>query len=191
MNILDRKNLRIVIVFLVGVVAAFLLPFLFTYCYAFSADFDAGIYDNALISLGKESAATNDIPVAALLIYKGKIIGKGCNDVLKNWNPSGHAEINAIADCFKKVGYSRFKSLHKDHLFLLTTYEPCTMCKGAIQEYGIKKVVFSFAKRKIDKISNIKNDLKYYYYLQQMKNKRLQYDLFKMHPDFDTIQYPY
>lgn len=88
----------------------------------------------------------------------------------------------------KKMGYQKFKSLDKEHLILLTTYEPCAMCKGTIQEYGIKKVVFSFAKRKGDKISNIKNDLKYYYYLKQTKNKRLQYNLFKMHPDFDTIE---
>jgi tRNA(Arg) A34 adenosine deaminase TadA len=92
---------------------------------------------------------------------------------------------------FQKNRYQKFKSLDKESLILLTTYEPCTMCKGAIQEYGIKKVVFSFAKRKGDKILNFKNDLKYYYHLKQTKNKRLQYDLFKLHPDFDTIQYPY
>jgi len=65
------------------------------------------------------------------------------------------------------------------------------MCKGALQEYGIKKVVFSFAKRKADKFSNFKYDLKYYFNLKQAKNKRLQYDLFKRSPNFDTIQYPY
>ena len=52
-------------------------------------------------------------------------------------------------------------------------------------------VVFSFAKRKNDKFEAFKNNIKYHIHLKQMKNKRLQYDLFKMHPGFDSISYPY
>jgi guanine deaminase len=185
------KSLSSILIFVSGFAAALLLLYGYTYFYLLSGDFDTDSYDSKLITLGKQCTASQDVPVASLLIYKGKIIGEGKNDVIKNQNPSGHAELNAIADCFKNIGYQKFKSLDRGHLILLTTYEPCTMCKGAIQEYGIQKVVFSFAKRKADKFLNFKHDLKYYYHLKQAKNKRLQYDLFKLHPHFDTIQYPY
>lgn len=191
MKFCDRKNLFIVIVYLSGMASVLLLLFIYSYFYIFSNNFDAENYNTSLIALGKKSIPSGDVPVSSVIIYNGKIVGEGYNDVVKNQNPSGHAEINAIADCFRKIGYSKFKTLNKDYLILFTTYEPCSMCKGAIQEYGIKKVVFSLAKRKADKISNLKNDLKYYYHLKQMKNKRLQYDLFKLHPTFDSIQFPY
>lgn len=191
MKLFNQKKFFILIGYLSGMASLLLLLFIYSYFYVFSDDFDAATYNDTLIELGKKSIPSGDVPIASLLLYDGKIVGEGYNDVVKNQNPSGHAEINAIADCFRKIGYSKFKTLNKDYLILFTTYEPCSMCKGAIQEYGIKKVVFSLAKRKADKISNLKNDLKYYYHLKQMKNKRLQYDLFKLHPTFDSIQFPY
>ena len=191
MKLFNQKKFFILIGYLSGIASVLLLLFIYSYFYVFSDDFDAATYNDTLIDLGKKSIPSGDVPVASLLLYDGKIVGEGYNDVVKNQNPSGHAEINAIADCFRKIGYSKFKTLNKDYLILFTTDEPCSMCKGAIQEYGIKKVVFSLAKRKADKISNLKNDLKYYYHLKQMKNKRLQYDLFKLHPTFDSILFPY
>jgi tRNA(Arg) A34 adenosine deaminase TadA len=185
------KKFFLIIAFAFGFLSAFLIMYLLSYSYIFSSNFDAKKYESKLLVLGKESLISKDIPVASLLIYDGKIIGEGKNDVLKNNNPSGHAEINAIEDCFKKIGYQKFSKLKQQQLTLLSTYEPCEMCKGAIEEYGIKNVVFSFAKRKMDKYCNLKNDLKYHFNLRQMKNKRLQYDLFKMHPSFDSVSYPY
>lgn len=186
-----KSKKSLLIVFLAGFSFAFLILYILSYSYIFSSTFDAEKYELKLLNLGKESLISKDIPVASLLLYKGKIIGEGKNDVLKNNNPSGHAEINAIEDCFKKIGYQRFSKLKKDQIILLTTYEPCEMCKGAITEYGIENVVFGFAKRNKDKYYYFKNDVKYYLNLKQMKNKRLQYDLFKMHPSFDTISYPF
>ena len=191
MKLFNQKKFFILIGYLSGIASVLLLLFIYSYFYVFSDDFDAATYNDTLIELGKKSIPSGDVPVASLLLYDGKIVGEGYNDVVKNQNPAGHAEINAIADCFRKIGYSNFITLNKDYFTLLTTYEPCEMCRGVIQEYGIKHVVFGLPKRKADKISNIKNDLKYYYYLKQMKNKRLQYDLFKLHPSFDSIQFPF
>ena len=191
MKFFKGKTLLTVVAFLLGMTSVLLILLIATYSYIFSYDFDSENYNATLIALGKKSIPSGDVPIAALLLYDGKIVGEGYNDVVKNQNPAGHAEINAIADCFRKIGYSKFNTLNKDYLTLLTTYEPCKMCRGTIQEYGIKHVVFGLAKRKADKISNLKNDLKYYYYLKQMKNKRLQYDLFKLHPTFDSIQFPF
>lgn len=191
MKIFNQKKSSLLISFLIGFAIAFVVLFFYPFFYVFTPDFDAKQYDSKLTELGQKSLLSKDIPVAALLIYNDEIIGEGHNDVVKNNNPSGHAEINAIADGFKKLGYQKFMALDREKLIVLTTYEPCTMCRGAIEEYGIKRIIFSFAKRKEDKFQYLKNDLKYYYHLQQMKNKRLQYDLFKMHPDFDSVAYPY
>ncbi|MSP08000.1 MAG: hypothetical protein EXR15_05010 [Chitinophagaceae bacterium] len=89
------------------------------------------------------------------------------------------------------MGVKKFNSLDRKKLILLTTFEPCPMCKGAIQEYKINNVIFNLAKGEKEKIIYFKNDIKYYFNLRQTKNKRLQYDLFKLHPDFDSIKYPY
>ena len=191
MKIYNSKNFFLIIAFTLGFLFAFLILYLLSYSYIFSSNFDAKKYESRLLTLGKESLVSNDIPVASLLIYNNEIIGEGKNDVLKNNNPSGHAEINAIEDCFKKIGYQKFSKLKQQQLIMLSTYEPCEMCKGAIKEFGIENVVFSFAKRKKDKYNILKNNVEYYLNLQQMENKRLQYDLFQMHPGFDSLSYPY
>ncbi len=191
MKIYNSKKLFFIIAFVFGFLFSFLIMYCYSYLYLFSTNIDAKKYETKLLLLAKESILTKDVPVSSILLYKDSIVGVGRNDVVKNNNPSGHAEINAIDDYFKKIGYQKFSKLNKQELTLMTTFEPCEMCKGAIQECGIVNVVFSFAKRKNDKLNNFKNDLKYYFDLKQMKNQRLQYDLFKMHPSFDSISYPY
>lgn len=170
--------------------ASMLLCYAFTFCYRLRENVDIKKYEKKLISLGRKSIPSGDVPVACLLVYHDSIIGEGFNDVRLNNNPSGHAEINAIKNCFEKIGYLKFKTLDKTQLTLLTTYEPCTMCKGAIEEYDIRNVIFGLNKNTTDKIYNLKKDLIYYKNLRQTTNKRLQYNLFKECPTFDSIQSP-
>ncbi len=186
-----NKTFSIPISFCVGILFAGCLTYFMSYFYVFTTNFEAKKYETKLISLGKESLISGDVPVGSLLLYDDKIIGQGNNDVVRNNNPSGHAEINALKNCFESIGLKQFLKLNKQKLTLLSTYEPCEMCKGAIKEYGIKNVVFSFSKRKKDKYNNFKNELKYYINLRQMTNRRLQYDLFLKHSKFDSIAYPY
>ena len=88
--------------------------------------------DSTLFSLGKRSLPSLDVPISAVIIYNDSIIGKGYNDVLKNNNAAGHAEINAISKALKKFGYNKLMSLNRDSLVLISTFEPCPMCKAAI-----------------------------------------------------------
>ncbi len=92
---------------------------------------------DTLIKLATEASLNGDLPVAAILIYKNKIIGTGFNTVQKDSNSTGHAEINAIQSVFKKLGYYEFKKLDRDSLLLISTFEPCLMCKGYICNYDI------------------------------------------------------
>jgi tRNA(Arg) A34 adenosine deaminase TadA len=185
------KKLSSLFYFIAGFLLAIFLFFTYSYIYLFSSKFNSKNYDEQLIKLGKESISSKDVPVASLIIYDGKVIGEGKNDVLKNDNPAGHAEINALKDCFEKIGVENFKKLDREKLILLTTFEPCPMCRGAIQEYNIKKVVFSFPKSIKDKLNDLKKDFRYFWNLKQTNNKRIQYDLFKLHPTFDSTALPY
>lgn len=191
MHLIIEKKIVISFYIIIGFFCAILFFLGLTYLYCLSSKFDSKKYDSKLIELGKESIVSRDVPVSSLIIYNEAIIGEGKNDVLKNNNPIGHAEINAIKDSFKKIGVEKFNCLDRKKLILLTTYEPCPMCKSIIQEYNIKKVIFCYPKSLREKLNYLKKDYEYYINLNQSKNKRIQYELFKMHPAFDSVNIPY
>lgn len=97
---------------------------------------------DTLRSLGAGALESEDVPVGAVILYGDSVIGAGSNVVAKNLDAGGHAEIQAISDAFRRVGIERFKSLDRDSLILVTTFEPCLMCRGAILEYHIRNVTF-------------------------------------------------
>ena len=55
---------------------------------------------------------------------------------------AGHAELNALSAAMRRVGPKAFAALNRDSLVLITTSEPCPMCRGAILDCGIRRVVF-------------------------------------------------
>nr|WP_099564238.1 nucleoside deaminase [Gaetbulibacter sp. 4G1] len=174
-----------------GIAIAIILNFAYSYYYRLSDNVDITLYEDTLRDLAEKCLTSGDVPVSSLLIYNDSIIGKGYNDVSKNNNPSGHAEINAVKNCFERIGYKNFKKLNRNKLTLISTYEPCTMCRGLIEEYNIKKVIFSFPKNYKDKLIIFKKNYTYYQKLKQSTNKRLQYNLFKQYKSFDSINYPF
>ncbi len=138
--------------------------------------------DSTLFSLGKESLPSLDVPIAAIIIYNDSIIGEGYNDVFKNNNAGGHAEINAISNALKKLSYKKFMSLNRDSLFLISTFEPCPMCKGAIQLYRIKNVEFLKDKPISYWWKSSIGDFLYELHKRKVGNEFLQDSLFRMHP---------
>lgn len=98
-------------------------------------------FKQELFDLGKQALASGDVPVASIVTYDGKIIGRGFNTVKRDHNIGGHAEINAVSDAFKLYG-EKFAHLDRKKLTLYSTFEPCEMCKGALMHYNITKAVF-------------------------------------------------
>ena len=141
-----------------------------------------------LFELGKESLKSSDAPVASVIIYNDSVIGRGYNTVLRDTLAGGHAEINAISDAIKHVGIKKFNELNRASLILISTFEPCMMCKGAIQLYKIKHVYFLKSKSPFFWIKNFYSELLY------EKNKRktgpeiLQDSLFRLHPYYNTVK---
>ena len=99
-----------------------------------------------LQTLAKQSLETMDVPVGAVLLYDGKIIGEGCNTVLRDRAAGGHAEINAMTSAIGAMGVERFAALDRKRLVLVSTFEPCLMCAGACVNYSIRNVCFLEAK---------------------------------------------
>ncbi len=90
------------------------------------------------ISLAKDAAAHNDVPVGALVVNEqGEILGTGHNLREESNDPSAHAEIVAMRNAASKISNWRM-----DDLTMIVTLEPCAMCAGAISQSRFKKLVF-------------------------------------------------
>ena len=80
----------------------------------------------------------DDIPVGALIVDENyQIISKAFNCRIKNNDPTGHAEIEAIRMAGNKV-----RNWRLDEFTIIVTLEPCLMCTGAILQSKLRKVVF-------------------------------------------------
>ena len=95
------------------------------------------------IEEARKAYQQGEVPVGAILIRKGHVIGRGHNLVEQLGDPTAHAEILAIRESSKRTGY---KILFDSTLFV--TVEPCSMCAGAILLSRIEKLVFGVEDRK-------------------------------------------
>ena len=78
-----------------------------------------------------------EVPVGAVLVMNGEIVGEGWNHNIGTHDPSAHAEIGALRDAGKRSGNYRLPGAT-----LYVTLEPCAMCAGAIVHARIARVVF-------------------------------------------------
>ena len=92
------------------------------------------------IEEAKKSLLENGIPVGAVLVENGNVIGRGHNRRVQDNNPVGHAEIECLKTARRKQGYTGTT--------LFSTLMPCCMCAGAIVHLGIRKVVVGAAEAK-------------------------------------------
>lgn len=89
------------------------------------------------LSLAEKSAEEGEVPVGAIVVCNGKIVGEGRNRRETVKNALHHAEIEAINDACKNLGGWRLW-----HCDMYVTLEPCPMCAGAIINSRIKNVYF-------------------------------------------------
>ena len=137
-----------------------------------------------LVQLGARALRSRDVPVACIILYGDSMLGIGYNTVLSDSDAGGHAEINALSSALRHVGPRAFGRLNRDSLLLLTTFEPCPMCRGAILEYGIRRVVFLKGKPLMQRIREDVAAFRYEWRRTQQEPSSLQDTLFRRHPDF-------
>ena len=89
------------------------------------------------IEEAEKAISANEVPVGAVVIKNGVVIGRGSNTREKDNDISGHAEINALKEAAKNIG-----SWDLGGCDLYVTLEPCLMCAGAIKQSRIRKVVY-------------------------------------------------
>lgn len=146
---------------------------------------------NELKMLGKEAAMNKEVPVASLLLYENEIIGSGKNSVLTDTNIAAHAEINAVNNAIKKTGWENFKKLNRNKLELITTFEPCPMCKGALAENHIERVIVVQEK---SLLYRLKEQARLHLLEKEMKfveDDSLQDSLFRIVPGVDVEKIKY
>ncbi len=127
---------------------------------------------DSLMILQDKAAQMGEYPVSALVIYKDSIIGAGINTFRNLNEPLGHAEINAIEDVLKSMHYFDFRALSRDSLVLITSYEPCPMCKGVINHLDIRKIYYLQPKKVRYRFKYGLGDLSYYLKIRRIKEPK-------------------
>lgn len=93
-------------------------------------------YMRAAINEAKKALKLDEVPIGCVIVYEGKIIGRGYNRRKTDRNTLSHAELIAIKKASKYIGDFRLEGCT-----MYVTLEPCQMCAGAIVQGRIDKVV--------------------------------------------------
>lgn len=89
------------------------------------------------IELAKQGASVGEVPVGAVLVHQGEIVGRGFNQPISQHDPSAHAEVVAIRAAAEKLHNYRLVDTT-----LYVTLEPCSMCAGLLVHARINRLVF-------------------------------------------------
>ncbi|MDO4799261.1 MAG: tRNA adenosine(34) deaminase TadA [Bacillota bacterium] len=107
-------------------------------------------YMNMAIELAKAAADMGEVPIGAVVVRDGEVIGRGFNKKEATTRASDHAEMIAIAEANDVLNSWRLSGCT-----LYVTLEPCPMCAGAIQQSRIDRVVFGAFDRKNGALGSI------------------------------------
>jgi tRNA(adenine34) deaminase len=91
----------------------------------------------AAITLARQAEAVGEVPVGAVVVRAGEVVGRGFNAPIAHHDPTAHAEIQALREAARRLGNYRLPECE-----LFVTLEPCAMCAGAILHARIRRLVF-------------------------------------------------
>lgn len=104
------------------------------------------------LNLAREAAQAGEVPVGAVIVKDGQVVGRGFNQPIGTRDPSAHAEVRAMRD----AGY-RLQNYRLPECTLYVTLEPCAMCVGAIMHARIGRVVFGASDPKTGACGSVVN----------------------------------
>ena len=104
------------------------------------------------IALAQQAAEQGEVPVGAIIVKDGEIIGQGSNTPIDTHDPTAHAEIIALRDAAQRIGNYRLVDCT-----LYVTLEPCAMCTGAMQHARIARVVYGASDAKTGACGSVVN----------------------------------
>ena len=94
----------------------------------------------AALEEARRALAANEVPIGAVVVLGGAIVGRGFNQPISSGDPTAHAEIVAIREAARRTGNYRLTGA-----VLCVTIEPCLMCVGALVHARIGTLVFGAA----------------------------------------------
>ena len=94
-------------------------------------------YMGLALSLARDAAAANDVPVGAIIVRENHVLARATNRTVRDQDPTAHAELLVIRDSARALARWRL-----DDCTLFVTLEPCAMCAGAIVLARVARVVF-------------------------------------------------
>ena len=89
------------------------------------------------LALAAQAAAAGEVPVGAVVVRDGAVVGRGYNRPISARDPSAHAEVVALRDAAERLANYRLSGCE-----LYVTLEPCAMCVGAMVHARVARVVF-------------------------------------------------
>lgn len=92
-------------------------------------------YMEKALALAESAAKSGEVPVGAVVVKEGEIIGCGSNHTVSEKDPTAHAEMEAVHEALKAVGGWRLTGCD-----IYVTLEPCAMCAGALVNARIKNI---------------------------------------------------
>lgn len=95
------------------------------------------------LSLADHAENAGEVPVGAVVVLNGEIIGEGWNHPISGNDPTAHAEIMALRDAASRI--ANYRLVDAD---LYVTIEPCTMCAGALVHARVRRIVYGAAEEK-------------------------------------------
>ncbi|HEX9390432.1 MAG TPA: tRNA adenosine(34) deaminase TadA [Usitatibacteraceae bacterium] len=104
------------------------------------------------LTLAAQAAELGEVPVGAVVVREGQIIGRGFNQPISSNDPTTHAEIVALRDAAQYLGNYRLIDCE-----LYVTLEPCMMCVGAMFHSRLKRVVFGAMEPKTGVVGSVLN----------------------------------
>lgn len=104
------------------------------------------------LALARCGGEAGEVPVGAVVVRDGEIIGRGCNAPISRSDPTAHAEIAALRDAAARLGNYRLPGCT-----LYVTLEPCAMCAGAMIHARIARLVFGAADPKTGACGSVVN----------------------------------
>ncbi len=96
------------------------------------------VFMSRALELARAAEAMGEVPVGAVVVRDGKIIGEGSNRPISSSDPTAHAEIIALRAAAQAIGSYRLLDTS-----LYVTLEPCAMCAGAMVHSRVKRLVFA------------------------------------------------
>ena len=94
-------------------------------------------YLRAALSEARAAEAADEVPVGAIAVFQGEIVGRGQNRTLRDLDPTAHAEVIALRQAARRLGNFRLTGCE-----LFVTLEPCAMCAVALVHARVARLVF-------------------------------------------------